>query len=151
MKMYVFEGTPDEIQKVVQSMEPMTAAGQAPVETEERTVEGDFDGETKFVEIDFARRALSRLKLSDPFKATMKALSEAYPEWVPILELHKASKYSSAQFAGLMGAFGRRLSHTKGYNEESHFFDYDWDDATGAWRYRLPESVHEALRLENLL
>lgn len=151
MKMYVFEGTPDEIRKVVQSMEPMKAAGQASVEAGEPTLEENSDGETKFVEVDFARRALSRIKLSEPFQATMKALNDAYPEWVPIADLHEASEYSSAQFAGLMGAFGRRLSHTKGYDEEAHFFDYEWDDVTGAWKYRLPESVHKALRLEKLL
>jgi hypothetical protein len=151
MKMYVFEGTPDEIRKVVQNMEPMTAGMQTPVDSGEPTLDKNSDGETAFVEVDFARRALSRIKLSAPFKATMKALNDAYPEWVPIAKLHEASEYSPAQFAGLMGAFGRRLSHTKGYDEEAHFFDYEWDDATEAWKYRLPESVHEALQLEKLL
>jgi hypothetical protein len=151
MKMYVFEGTPDEIRQVVKTMEPMTAAVGTSVAVDEPTTPKDSDEETKFVDTAFARRALSRIKLSDPFRATMKALSDAYPEWVPIADLHQASDYTSAQFAGLMGAFGRRLSHTQGYDEEAHFFEYEWDDNTGAWKYRLPETVHEALRLEKLV
>ncbi len=151
MKLYVYDGTPDEISQVVQKLQATTPAGSKCDESEGVLLPQDPDGPKKFVETDFARRTLSRIKLSDPFKAMIRVLNKAHPEWVHISELHEAAGYKPAQFAGLMGAFGRRMAHTKGYEEDAHFFDYEWDEETEAWKYRLPETVHEAIRLEGLV
>jgi hypothetical protein len=50
-----------------------------------------------------------------------------------------------------MGAFGRRVRNTPGYDQEAAFFFFEWDDEAGAWKYRLPDTVREALELENLV
>ena len=75
----------------------------------------------------------------------LKALNNAYPEWMLLSDLHSAAGYKPAQFAGLMGAFGRRMSHTDGYDRDAHFFEYRWNNDEDAWEYRLPESVREVL------
>ena len=151
MKLYVYDGTPDEISQVVQKLQATTPAESRPNESDDAFLSQDPKGPKKFVETDFALRTLSRIKLSDPFKATIRALDKALPEWVHISELHEASGYKPAQFAGLMGAFGRRMAHTEGYDGEAHFFDYEWDEDTEAWKYRIPDSVHEAIRLMGLI
>ena len=102
------------------------------------------DRPTKFVTAEFARRVLGRRPvLSKPFKRMINALNDAYPEWMLLRDLHSAAGYTPAQFAGLMGAFGRRMSHTDGYDKDVHFFDFRWNDEGDAWEYRLPESVRE--------
>jgi len=44
-----------------------------------------------------------------------------------------------------MGTFGRRMYHTKGYDEEAHFWDYKENKGDGSWEYRLPQSVRDAI------
>ncbi len=155
MKMYVFEGTPEEISKVAQAMQPMAAANTTSVEqptevSPAKKPSKPSEGPAKFVSVEFAHRVLTRRPLSDPFRAVIKALNEAHPAWVSSADLYEASNYTVAQFSGLMGAFGRRMSHTEGFDEDAHFFDYEWDEEVEAWKYRLPDTVREALRLENL-
>jgi hypothetical protein len=153
--MYVFEGTPEEISQVAQTMLPMSASNTMSVEPPKEmppatTPSKTSEGPAKFVTVEFARRVLTRLPLSGPFKAVLKALNEAHPEWVSSADLYKASGYTVPQFSGLMGAFGRRMLHTDGFDEDAHFFDYAWDEKVKAWKYRLPDTVREALRLESL-
>lgn len=162
MKMYVFEGTPDEISKVMQTMEPASGSGvvavPAALEAKTRpplplgTTKGSSESyeEKEFVTIEFAREVMTRIKLSDPLKNLLIALNAAHPKWVSAADLYKASGYEGQRFAGLMGAFGRRMKHTSGFNEEAYFFDFDWDDEASAWKYRLPEAVLEAMRLEGI-
>ena len=79
------------------------------------------------------------------------ALYEAHPNWLSQATLREASGYEPAQYAGLMGAFGRRLANTEGYDPEAYFFEWKWDDDEEAWVCRLPDTVREALTLENLI
>ena len=104
------------------------------------------DGMKKFVTEEFARRVLSRRRLSRAQTIVLDALSEAYPQSVPIADLQAATDYTPAQFAGVMGAFGRRMAATDGYDEEAYFFDTEWDEEVGAYKFRLPESAHLAYR-----
>lgn len=161
MKMYVFEGTPDEIGAVMKTMGPITGASLAMPLTESKsrpplpltppTGAGDNDEEKmEFVTVEFARAAMTRIALSDPLKNVLIALRDADPEWVSVADLYEASGYTSQQFAGLMGAFGRRMKYTEGFREDAHFFDFEWDEETSAWSYRLPDSVIEAMRLEGI-
>lgn len=107
------------------------------------------DSPSKFVTTEFARRVLMRRPPpSEPFQTMLKALAKAHPEWLPRRELRRvvADDYTPQQLAGLMGAFGRRMSHTDEYDEEAHFFDYQWSEEEQDWVYRLPDSVLEALK-----
>ena len=158
MRMIVLEGTPEEIGKVMQTMEPMMTANvqvkESPQEVvSSRMLSKSADGSKIFVTVEFARRVLIRRPLSVPMKAVIKTLYEAHPEWVSSEDLYDASAYTAPQFAGLMGAFGRRMAYTEGFDPDAHFFDYQEvdDDDAGAWEYRLPDSVREALEAEGLV
>ena len=151
MKMYVFEGTPEEIAKVAATMQPMK-----PLSAEEKINEKSTsvvrglpkpnEVIDKFVTTEFAIEALTRIELSSSLKGLIKRLFDAGDRWVPTQEAYKASGYNQAQFAGMMGAFGRRMCYTKGYDEDAFFFDYRWDEKTSSWEYRLPKSVVEAVK-----
>jgi len=152
--MYVFEGTPDEISQVVNKMETGPVAIQAVEQTafsalpatEVRVSEGD----KVYVGTDVARRVFRRRPLSQQQRQTLEHLANAHPDWVTAQTLQKATGYSPAQFAGLMGAFGRRLTHTDGYVEGSWLFDCKWSDETRGWLYKLPETVFDAVKAEKI-
>lgn len=139
MKLYIFEGTPEEISKAMPMVSEMNTGLKEDIE-----LEAPADAEEVFVTKHFARRVFTRRRLSDGLSSMFGALAEAYPGWVLITDLHEATGYSPSEFAGLMGAFGRRISHTNGYDEELAFIERDWDDEAGEWKYRLPDSVYEA-------
>ena len=65
--------------------------------------------------------------------------------------LHGIADYEPAQFAGLMGAFGRRVANTEGYDSDLLFFESRWNDNEETWDYRVPDTVREALALEQLV
>ena len=147
------EGTPAEISDVLRALPGAAMVQTAAVELTDEAIESSTSPEedARFVTTRFARRALKRLKLSKPMKKVLRALYKAETEWLPLATLQDVAGYSPAQFAGLMGAFGRRLANTEGYDSEAEFFEYDWDDDGETWNYRLPETVREALALEQLV
>ena len=146
-------GTPAEISDVLQALPGTAMVHTAAVELTDEVVESSTSPEeaTRFVTIRFARRALKRLKLSKPMRKVLRALYKAETEWLPLAMLQDVAGYSPAQFAGLMGAFGRRLANTEGYDSDAAFFEYDWDEDGETWNYRLPETVREALALEQFV
>ena len=66
-------------------------------------------------------------------------------------ELQHAIGYRPSEFAGLMGAFGRRLVNTQGYIDPSWLFDNQWQGEQGCNRYRLPDSVRAAAEKAGLV
>ncbi len=154
MKMFVFEGTSEEITKVFRTLQPTDAETAAAVGLPEEasssaTPSEASDEETPPVSVQFARRVLTRRRLSDRQKAMLQTLYEAHPEWLPAATLHKATDCTPAQFAGVVGATGRRVARTAGYNGQA-LIEGEWNDETG-WKYRIPDAVREALRLEGLV
>ena len=81
----------------------------------------------------------------------LKVLCEAHPDSLPYATLRDVAGYEPSQFAGLMGAFRRRLVNTEGYESEAELFDCTWDDDEETWNYRLPDTVCEALALKKLV
>ena len=149
-------GTPAEISDVLQALPGTAMVHTAAVELTDEVVDSSTTSESPedasgFVTTRFARRALKRLKLSKPMKKVLRALYEAETEPVPLATLQDVAGYTPAQFAGLMGAFGRRLANTEGFDSEASFFEYDWEEDEETWTYRLPETVREALALEQLV
>lgn len=148
------EGTAEEISDVLRVLPGAATVHTAAVELNDEvtgsTASSDTSkAESRFVTTRFARRALKRRKLSKPMKDMLRALYEAHPNWLSQESVRAASGYGPPQYAGLMGAFGRRLVNTKGYDPEAEFFETVDDGET--WNYRLPDSVREALTLENLV
>ena len=80
----------------------------------------------------------------------IEALVAAHPKYVTTADLHEATDCTPAQFAGVMGAFGRRMVNTSGYDDTASFFDWRWNEPDGTYECRLPDSVLEAVRLEGL-
>ena len=77
---------------------------------------------------------------------------DAHPDWLPSPALHRAAGHSRpAQFRGLMGAFGKRMANTEGYDPEAYFFECRWNEDENVWEYRLPDTVREALTLDALV
>ena len=148
------EGTAAEINDVLRALPGAATVHTAAVELTDAGEQAIPSPETpepesRFVTTRVARRVLTRLKLSTHMKNVLKALYEA-PDWLSIATLRDAAKYNPAQFAGLMGAFGRRLANTKGYAPGTVFFEYVWgDDET--LNYRLPDTVRRALTDEGLI
>lgn len=155
MRMYVIEGTSSEIGDIISkiSSESMISAvvNSRGGEIRPKASASNGEGPNAFVTESFAKRVLTRLKLSEPMKKVLQTLLDANGEWVEGSKLHKVSGYTPAQFAGLMGAFGRRMAHTHGYDEEAHFWDWKEAEDGSGWIYRLPESVLKVLREENIL
>lgn len=89
--------------------------------------------------------------MKDEPLAVPKMLYNAHPKLVLATEIHKEIKYSPAQLAGLMGAFGRRLAQTEGYISGDWFCITEWNDDTHCYEYGLPNSVRNALELERLV
>jgi predicted transcriptional regulator with HTH domain len=121
------------------------AAGKSPA-----AVSANGDDEKIFVTTEVARRVFKRRPLSKEQKRVLLLLVKAYPDWMSATELQTAIDYSPAQFAGLMGAYGRRLSHTDGYVNGSWLFDAEWNYENKCYDYRLPETVRKAIDLEGI-
>lgn len=151
MKMYVFEGTSEEISKIAKEMQISSISIQPvqPIVSHDSS-DGDGDDVKVYVSESVARTAFTRRPLSDQQKVTLTTLTNAYPNWVTAFDLQEATNYTAAQFAGLMGAFGRRVSHTPGFVEGSWLFDCVWDDAKRCWVYKLPETVYDAIKAEEI-
>ena len=150
------EGTPAELSDVLRALPGTAMVHTAAVELTDEVVDSSTTSESseeasRFVTTGFARRALKRLKLSKPMKKVMRALYEAETERLPLATLQEVAGYTPAQFAGMMGAFHRRLVNTEGYDSDVKFFEYDWEEDGETWTYRLPETVREALALEQLV
>ncbi len=157
MEMHIrVEGTSTEISGILQALSEATDLRITAVELTDEDVPSETasepaESDSTVVTTRFARLALTRLGLSSPMKNALIALYEAHPGWLTRAELHVITGYKPAQFAGLLGAFGRRLTKTKGYDKNLTFFEYRWNDDEQAWDYRVPKTVCEALELEQLV
>lgn len=99
----------------------------------------------EFVSADVGFRALTRSKLGDQMKTILRVLHKAADLWTSAKTLQTLIGYSPSQFAGAMGAFGRRVANTPGYVRDSSFFEYEWDDVQSCYLYRLPPSARSAV------
>lgn len=99
----------------------------------------------EFVSTDVAFRALTRIKLGRQIRAVIRRVYLGGDKWTSATVLQKEVGYTPAQFAGLMGAFGRRLVNTAGYVLNSSFWEYEWDGQQSCYLYRLPAPVRAAV------
>lgn len=105
----------------------------------------------QFASSDVAFRCITRRKLSEQLKATIRMIYEGGDNWTPAANIQKRIGYSTSQFAGMMGAFGRRFVNTRGYVLDSAFFDQEWDDDVFCYKYRLPPTVRAAVERARIL
>lgn len=151
MRLIVLEGTAEEVGQVVQALPPMTMVRTSSVVKSEEetpsatTVSESASGDKKCVSEEFARRVLTRRPLSRAQTIMLDTLRDAYPQKVPIADLHAVTGCAPAQFAGVMGAFGRRTAATDGYDREARFFKWGKDEDE-AHEIGLSESAYKAYR-----
>lgn len=159
VRVMIVEGSPAEVIEVLNNSQIGSTADQvsiAPsVEQREMPVadaaasaaSASGKSATKvFASEEVAKRVFTRRPMSIEQTAVVKLLASAYPNWVLATALQKAAGYTPAQFAGLMGAFGRRFSHTEGHVDGSWLFDAEWDYTANCYNYRLTEGVHKAAK-----
>lgn len=159
MKMFVFEGTPAQLAEMAKSMgaSALAISSAQPSTPEKATPEDDAEKEAQddegilFVTTEFARKVINRRALSKEQRKLLVTLGNASPAWSLATKLQSILGYSPAQFAGMMGAFGRRVTHTPHYVNDSWFFDQEWVVDEGCYKYRLPETVIAALKAEKFI
>ena len=155
MRIVILEGTVEEISQTISlvpafpstkvfSMQEETTVEPPPVERSQEQTE-------KITPVELWVRVLTRRPpLSEPLKKALCALEPAHPEWLSSKDLQMTTGYQPAQLAGMLGALGRRVSKTEGYEKGAEFFETSWSEELGSWEYRLTESSLEALRLVGL-
>ncbi len=148
VKLTVLEGPPDEVIAVAKGL---NIGGAAPLAAPDLPLVKPASDEKAFVSTNVARKVLNRRPLSKEQKIVLTTLAKAHPDFVPATDLHAATGYAPAQLAGLMGAFGRRFTHTDGFVANTLLFDYEWNEEAGIYNYRLPDSVLEAMKSEKLI
>jgi hypothetical protein len=141
----VVEGSPEEIAQYEAFSRLHNAGGG------DASDDGSPEVDWEFVSSDVGFRALTRIKLGKESKAVLNQLHSAGDKWTSAKELQQLVNYSPSQFAGLMGAFGRRVSNTLGYVRDSSFFQYDWDSNQSCYLYRLPPSSRAAIEKARIL
>ena len=137
------EGTPDELAQY-EAFARFHSVGQA--SSDPTLPSPPLAGvDWEFVSTDVAFRALTRIKLGKETKAVIRRVYSGGEAWTTAEVMQKEVGYKPAQFAGLMGAFGRRLVNTPGYVLNSSFFEQEWDDVRSCYIYRLPPPVRQAV------
>jgi len=135
----VIEGSPEELAQYEAFGRSREASDGSRGEVETESVDWEF------VSTDVAFRALTRIKLGRQMKAVLRRVYLGGDKWTSATLLQKEVGYTPAQFAGLMGAFGRRLINTAGYVLNSSFWEYEWDGQQSCYLYRLPAPVRAAV------
>lgn len=135
----IVEGTPQEL-AAYETFAKLRVTSEREAQLEV-TEEADWE----YVSPAVAFRALTRIKLGKETKQVLSRIYEGGDAWTTATSLQEEIGYTPAQFAGLMGAFGRRLVNTPGYVLDSSFFEQEWDFDKSCYRYRLPESVRAAV------
>lgn len=153
MRMIVYEGSPAEIAELqrLSAMENVPAPLEGAGATDAGVAGNETAGGKPVVSTEIAYRALTRIPLSEGQRAVVVAIYRAHPNWIWADQLQEITGYSTSQFAGLMGAFGRRLTNTPGYVDYTWILDQEWDPAKGCVRYRFPEAVRRAIEKARLV
>ena len=152
MKMTIFEGTPAELLEIHRSLSEQAnttlQGSQSGAGVADGPVQADAHG---WASTETAYLALTRIPLSKEQRRVLVTIYKAHPDWVLATTLQNAVGYSASQFAGLMGAFGRRFTHTDGFEDGQWFFDQIWNYDEGCVQYRFPDSVRKAIEKARLV
>jgi hypothetical protein len=153
VKVTIVEGTPQEIAEVFPdlNMRQTTVTTPPVAVATPRISDATEHDEQQYVTVEVARSVLNRRPLSKEQLLLLRELYNAHPGTVSGVDLQAKLGYSRPQFTGLMGAMGRRFTHTEGFVEGTWFFQQEWDYKAATNRYGLPETVREAMRREKLV
>jgi hypothetical protein len=145
MRVILFEGTQAEFAEVKQhfahALAVPTAAEPKLHQSEAKSVGSDALSSEKICDVIvdlFTRRPLpeSMVRIFEALFEDREGLSSKH--------LIEMLGITSSQFAGVMGAFGRRISHTEGWPENLELAENYW--ARGERHYRLTPIMVELLQ-----
>ena len=140
MKMYVLEGSPEELSK----MFPSVGWNQESVTVIPLKAVAAKTSSPRLVTVEEAVLVLTRRHVSHNLRTILIALYNAGEKRLKSNDLKKMAALNADQFRGVMGAFGRRLGNT--VSDEVTFIDYRWEDTLGQMTWTLPETVRQAMR-----
>ncbi|MEO7178904.1 MAG: hypothetical protein ABIW83_08670 [Allosphingosinicella sp.] len=135
------EGTVEEVAKLL-SLISSPVEATPPLPSPRAQVRSD--GPTPFISESRAYDVLTRRTLGETHANLLQVLYQAGDGWTAAPQLQSALGLSTRAFAGLLGAFGKRVSNTEGDGPQT-FFDQYWNHDVGYNLYRLPPSVRAAL------
>lgn len=160
MRAVVFDGDPSEVAEALRALgiSPSITSVQPeappmfPAKLEEgggNAGEDEEEGGCRPVDsVGFATKVLTRRGRAPNQNNLLVEVYNAGETGILGSELLKKLRLTQSQFRGVMGAWGRRVAHTPGYDGESSFFAWEWDYDAGSYRYRLPLAVREAVQRE---
>ena len=138
MRAFFFEGTPNEVGSVVTQI---LATGTHKPPSKPKGTSTDME----FVPVDFARLCLTREPpLPKNLARVLAMCADASDEGALRSDLQSAVGFDTHQFTGLMGALGKRVANTEGY-DDTWFIWNEWDDKVEDYRYYVASSVIEAM------
>ena len=145
-----FNGTPDEIAKVMEAVQKATAAVVVIPKSNEPTA---IDGPTRFVSPELMQLALNRHKLTPLTQKLLRTLyaAEEDARFVRRSTLRLAlgndgKELENTKLNGVLGKFGMRVKRTDGYVNGTVYFEYKRADEDDEWCYRLPDHLRGVVR-----
>lgn len=84
--------------------------------------------------------ALNRIPLSRKQSKVWRAIVDAFPGWINVVELAEKTGLTRQEIAGVWGALGRRLANTPGWPTDRWPMDEERDDEN-LRRYRAHETL----------
>ena len=139
MRAVILEGTSGEVGSAIAQILAVNTRGPSSKPKE-------ASSEKEYVTVDFARRCLAREpELPSNLRLVLTMCADASEEGVLRGELRDAIGFGTQQFTGLMGALGKRVANTEGY-DDTWFIWNEWDEGAEDYRYWIADSVIEALK-----
>lgn len=153
MKLAVFEGSPDEIKAIWDSMNATNAtvvpsASPVPEVAEGEAEDSGDDGE-ETATLEFCRAVINRRHLPDSQRKVLLALYTAYPDKMTAGEIADELDYEPSQMAGFWGAFYRRISYTP--DRKGDILEWVEPEDGHLYDCRLTENMKQAIELEGLV
>ena len=153
MKLAVFEGTPEEIKDIWESMNPTNVAlppDAVPVPSAvSEGIGGSEGGDGETASLEFCRAVIGRRHLPDSQRKVLLALYAAYPDKMTAEEIADELDYQPSQMAGFWGAFYRRVGYTP--NRDGDVFEWTESENSHLYDCRLTENMKRAIELEGLV
>lgn len=163
MQILVFNGTPDEFQRVshlftAQSVQPTPVAqgssNSAPIAPIARSAQATSQGNSPTQ--DMLRRVITYRTIQASQKALLRSLYRAN-DWMSASELSAAIRTNRRGLTGIMGGFGLRCSSQRGWprREDTGMRPTRWlwehERRNGEDYYKITDEFRDALSAVNLL
>lgn len=146
MRVYMFEGTAEEFASAAPVMGWQNTLQNGNGLVGSNGVIDESEANEEGLTVVQVKSVLKRRPLGEHVKTMFRMLYKNRGRHVSSDELKEVLKLDSNQFRGMMGAFGRRVAHTRGVPNGVKLFDEIWDHEQHQKTWSLPENVRTALK-----